>query len=98
MATTAKLHRDDDADGGDNVDSDGDVKHVDEHADESHLPIDEDDDSRFTLRDGAIDNAMTIALTMNGDNHFPREQRTTYGCRAKEVHILETNEASSFST
>ena len=76
VATTAKLHRDHDADGGNNVDGRDDVKHVDEHADEFHLPTDEDDDSRFTLRDGAIDNVMTMTQTMNGDNHFPQKQRT----------------------
>jgi hypothetical protein len=60
VATTAKLHRDDDADGGNNVDGSDDVKHVDEHADELYLPINGDDDSRLTLRDGAIDQVMTM--------------------------------------
>ena len=76
MATTAKLHRDDDAGGGNNDDDDGVVKHVGGHAGELCLPINDEDDSRLTLRDGAIDNVMTMTLTMNGDNHFPREQRT----------------------
>ena len=92
------LYRDDDdTDNGDDDGGNDVMTHVDGHAVELDRPIDEGD-RRFTLCDGTTDNATTVAITMNGDNHFPQKQRSETSCRAKEAHILETNEANSFGT
>ena len=92
------LYRDDDdTDNGDDDGGNDVMTHVDEHAVELYRPIDEGD-RRFILCDGTTDNATTVAMTMNGNNHFPRKQPTKSNCRAKEAHILETNKASSFGT
>ena len=51
-------------------------------------PIDEGD-RRLILRDSAIDNAMTIARTMNGDNHFARKRQRTSRCIANGYNAKE---------
>ena len=99
------LHRDDD-----DTDhcNDDDVNDVITHADDARVcigelaleldrPIDEGD-RRLILCGGTIDNATTVAITMNGDNHFPQERRETQRRGAKEVHIVKTKEASCFNT
>ena len=70
-AAAAKLHRGDDADNGEHDGEDDVVMHDDEHASELCLSIDEDGDRWLTMRDGAFDTATTVAITKNGDNHFP---------------------------
>ena len=95
--TTAWLHRDDDVGNGNDDDGNVDVMHDEEHADEFNLSIDEGD-RWFTVRDDVQNIAMTIALTSNGDNHFPQEQQARRSCGAKEVHICKTKEANGFNT
>ena len=64
------LYRDDDdTDDNEHDGNDGVVMHVDVHAGELDQSIDEGD-RWFILRDSAIDNATTVAITINGDNHF----------------------------
>ena len=98
MTTTAKLGRDDDVAGGNDDDGNVDVMHDEEHADEFSLPIDADDDRWLKAREDVQNNDMTIALTSNGDNHFPQEQQARRSCGAKEVHICKTKEANGFNT
>ena len=98
VATTATLHLDDDADGGNNVDDDDNVMHVDGHACELCRSIDDEDDRRLIAREDTLNNAIAMTQTNNGDNHFPQERRERARRRAKEVHIVGRNEAGSFGT
>ena len=58
-----------------------------------------DEGDRWLMaREDVLHNATTVAMTMNGDNHFPQERRETQRRGAKEVHIVKTKEASCFNT
>ena len=92
------LYRDDDdTDNNEHDCNDGVVMHDGRHAGELYQSIDEGD-RRFTSCDGTTDNATTVAITMNGDNHFPQERREKQRRGAKGVHIVGRNEAGSFGT
>ena len=55
-------------------------------------------DRWLKVREDVHNNAMTIARTSNGDNHFPQERQEQQRRGAKEVHIVKTKEACGFNT
>ena len=85
------LYRDDDTDDGEHDGEDDVVMHDGGHAYELCLSIDEGD--RWLMaRDDVLHNAMTIALTKNGDNHFPCMPRSDM---VKAAQIKGRTRASS---